>query len=102
MENKKLGMFSKEAIISGVQFFLISYMVVMGFIFTYLLIWFAIDSLPREPWAMVVCTVAGILSMIGLFAWLAKNNVKEVSKKDMCENAKSICNGECESCAWHE
>ena len=26
----------------------------------------------------------------------------KVNKKTMCENAKSICNGDCESCAWHE
>lgn len=25
----------------------------------------------------------------------------EVSKKEMCEQAKGICNNECESCAWH-
>ena len=26
----------------------------------------------------------------------------EVSKKTMCENAKSVCDRNCESCAWHE
>ena len=26
----------------------------------------------------------------------------EVSKRTMCENAKSVCNRDCESCAWHE
>lgn len=26
----------------------------------------------------------------------------EVSKKDMCESAKSICSHECDSCAWRE
>ena len=26
----------------------------------------------------------------------------EISKKEMCERAKSICNGNCEGCAWHE
>ena len=26
----------------------------------------------------------------------------EVSKKEMCERAKSICSKNCESCAWHE
>ena len=26
----------------------------------------------------------------------------EVSKKEMCERAKSICSGNCESCAWYE
>lgn len=26
----------------------------------------------------------------------------EISKKSMCESAKSVCNKNCESCAWHE
>ena len=26
----------------------------------------------------------------------------EVSKKEMCERAKSICSKNCESCAWYE
>ena len=26
----------------------------------------------------------------------------EVSKREMCESAKSVCNRNCESCAWHE
>lgn len=26
----------------------------------------------------------------------------EISKKEMCERAQSICNKNCESCAWHE
>lgn len=26
----------------------------------------------------------------------------EISKKEMCERAKSICSGDCESCAWYE
>ena len=26
----------------------------------------------------------------------------EVSKKEMCKNAQSICNRDCEDCAWHE
>ena len=26
----------------------------------------------------------------------------EVSKKEMCERAKSICSGNCDSCAWNE
>ena len=25
-----------------------------------------------------------------------------VSKKEICERAKPICNKNCESCAWHE
>lgn len=26
----------------------------------------------------------------------------EVSKKEMCKQAQSICSKDCESCAWHE
>ena len=26
----------------------------------------------------------------------------EVSKKEMCERAKSICNKNCSSCAWYD
>ena len=26
----------------------------------------------------------------------------EVSKKEMCKRAKSICSKNCESCAWYE
>ena len=26
----------------------------------------------------------------------------EINKKEMCENAKSICNKDCENCAWYE
>ena len=26
----------------------------------------------------------------------------QVSKKEMCERAKSICNRNCECCAWYE
>ena len=25
----------------------------------------------------------------------------EVSKEDMCKQARSICNHDCEHCAWH-
>ena len=26
----------------------------------------------------------------------------EISKKSMCESAKSICNKDCKNCAWRE
>ena len=102
MENKKWKMPSKEVIISGIQFFLMLYMITMGFIFTYLFIWCTIDSLPKEPWAIIICAVAGLISMGGFLTWVTKGSTKEVSKKEMCESAKSVCNGHCETCAWHE
>lgn len=37
-----------------------------------------------------------LLQRIGLI------KTREVSKKEMCENAKLVCNKNCESCAWRE
>jgi predicted branched-subunit amino acid permease len=74
MENKKWRTFIKE-IISGIQFFLISYMVAMGFTFTYMFICFVIDSL--ESWTIVACAIAGLLSMGGLFTWIVKSNTNK-------------------------
>lgn len=37
-----------------------------------------------------------------LLKWLGLIKTHEVSKKEMCESAKSVCNRNCESCAWHE
>ena len=34
--------------------------------------------------------------------WIGLIKSYEVSKKEMCEKAKSICNGNCETCAWNE
>ena len=102
MKNKKWKMPSKEMIISGMQLFLILYMIAMGFVFTYLTIWWSIDSLPKDSWVVPVCTVIGFLSTGGLFTWITHGNKREISKKEMCENAKSVCNGNCETCAWHE
>lgn len=42
-------------------------------------------------------------------SWLCKflkwiGLIKEygISKKEMCKNAKSICNKDCQHCVWHE
>lgn len=37
-----------------------------------------------------------------LLKWLGFIKEYEVSKKEMCEQAKSICNGNCDTCAWYE
>lgn len=37
-----------------------------------------------------------LLQRIGLI------KTHEVSKKEMCENAKLVCNKNCERCAWRE
>ena len=35
------------------------------------------------------------------FMWMGLIEEYEVSKKEMCENAKSTCNKDCEHCAWN-
>lgn len=102
MDSKKWKLPSKEELIIGIQFALILYMTTAGFIFTYLLLWWAIDALPKNQYAVLSCVVAGILSMGGLFSWIQGSTNREISKKEMCENAKSICNNQCDSCAWNE
>ena len=37
-----------------------------------------------------------------LLKWIGMIKTYEVSKKEMCKNAKSVCNKNCESCAWNE
>ena len=37
-----------------------------------------------------------------LLKWLKLIKTHNVSKKEMCERAKDICNKKCESCAWYE
>ena len=37
-----------------------------------------------------------------LLKFLGVIKSQEVSKKEMCENAKSVCNKDCDSCAWYE
>ena len=34
--------------------------------------------------------------------WIGLIKTYEVGKKEMCESAKSVCNRNCETCAWHE
>ena len=35
-----------------------------------------------------------------ILKWLGIIKTYEVSKQEMCESAKGICNGKCKSCAW--
>lgn len=37
-----------------------------------------------------------------LLTWLKIIGPYEVSKKDMCINARNTCNRKCDSCAWKE
>ena len=34
--------------------------------------------------------------------WLGLIKEYKIDKKTMCENAKSICNKDCEHCAWNK
>jgi hypothetical protein len=38
--------------------------------------------------------------IIRILKWLGVIKEVEVSKEDMCKQAQSICNHECEHCAW--
>lgn len=48
----------------------------------------------KENWLSNL--LVGFLKKIGLI------KTYEVSKKEMCESAKKICNRNCDSCAWNE
>lgn len=37
-----------------------------------------------------------------LLKWIGLIKEYEISKKEICENSKSICSRNCESCAWYE
>lgn len=37
-----------------------------------------------------------------LLKWLGLIKECEISKKEMCENAKSTCDRNCDGCAWYE
>lgn len=36
------------------------------------------------------------------FKWLGFIEEHEITKREMCESAKSVCNRDCEHCAWNE
>lgn len=37
---------------------------------------------------------------IKIFKWLGLIEKRPISKSEMCEQAKDICNHDCASCAW--
>lgn len=43
-----------------------------------------------------------IFGAVGRFLCKLVMHEYGVSKREMCESAKSVCNRNCESCAWHE
>ena len=42
---------------------------------------------------------------VKFFEWLLKKlriiETHEISKEEMCKNARNVCNKNCESCAWN-
>ena len=67
---------NKQNIILTVQSAIVLYTMIIGFSETYLLIWLAV-GLPMEWWSLVIAGVLGVLSTIGLFAWIKKETNDE-------------------------
>ena len=63
----------KEQIVWGVQAFIVLNSMTIGFWWSYLFIWFTV-GLPLEWWAFVIAMIFALLSMIGTFAWIKKEN----------------------------
>jgi uncharacterized membrane protein len=63
----------KKEIIGGVQFFLITQMMVQGFWFTFLWIWFVV-GLPIEWRALLITILLALLSAFGLYQWVTKES----------------------------
>ena len=40
--------------------------------------------------------------LIRFLKWIGLIKEYEVSKKEMCKRAQSVCSKNCDSCAWHE
>ena len=59
----------KEKIVKYIQFFLMMFMVVMGFFFTYVLLWFAIGLQVGNSTFWVLAALA-ILSEVAFFSWV--------------------------------
>ena len=59
----------KEKIDSITKFFLLSFMMLMGFWFSYCLAWFAI-GLPQTNWAIGLLLGVAVLSELGYVRWL--------------------------------
>lgn len=63
---------NKKEIISGIQFFLIMYSMVMGFYFTYASIWYKI-GLPVKWWTLFGATLLALASVFGVCQWIQKS-----------------------------
>ena len=62
---------SKNQVKIFVQSFLLVYMSTMGFIYTYMLIWYK-TGMPLGMFGIPVSVVLGLLSTFGLFHWIVR------------------------------
>ncbi len=65
----------KDEIIGGVQFFIMMYTMLIGFWWSYMLIWLKV-GLPIEAWAIALTLAIALLSLFGLCCWITKENKK--------------------------
>ena len=61
---------NKKEIKNGIVFFLLCYLCVMGFFYTYALICYKIGV--PFIWAILACIILAFLSTAGLFTWATK------------------------------
>ena len=59
----------KGEITNGIQFFIMMYTMVMGFWFSYMLMWVKV-GLPQDWWAFVITMVIAFLSLYGFMQWI--------------------------------
>ena len=60
---------SKGEITQGIQFSIMMYTMIMGFWFSYMLMWVKV-GLPQEWWAFVITMVIAFLSLYGFMKWI--------------------------------
>ena len=63
---------SKKDIISGIQFYIIVYNMIIGFYFNYILIWQKL-GLPVEWWSLLGAMMLAFVSMFGFGQWIKKS-----------------------------
>lgn len=62
---------TKEEIKPVIQFYLLASSSAFGFVCEYSFIWLLI-GLPQNACGLLITTLMGILSVVGLFAWICK------------------------------
>ena len=67
----KIKKLTKSDIIEGIQFFIMLYTMLMGFWWTYMLVWVKC-GLPREWWGLPVTLMLAFLSLFGFCTWATR------------------------------